>query len=78
MYRPFVVDGGLMAYGPDTADIFRRTAAYVDRVLKGARPADLPVQQPIKFEFAVNLATARTLGLTVPPALLALADEAIG
>jgi len=78
VYRPFVAVGGLMAYGPDTADVFRRTAAYVDRVLKGARPADLPVQQPIKFEFAVNLATARTLGLTVPPALLALADEVIG
>ena len=77
VYRPFVVAGGLMMYGPDTADIFRRSAEYVDRVLKGANPADLPVQQPNKFEFAINLATAKALGLTVPLTLLATADEVI-
>jgi putative ABC transport system substrate-binding protein len=77
VYRPFVQAGGLMAYGPDTADIFRRTAGYVDRVLKGARPEDLPVQQPTKFELIINLKTAKTLGLEVPPKLLFTADEVI-
>jgi len=77
VYRPFVQAGGLMMYGPDTADIFRRTAAYVDRVLKGEKPAELPVQQPNKFEFVVNLKTAKTLGLNVPPTLQAAADEVI-
>jgi len=77
VYRPFVVEGGLMAYGPDTADIFRRAAAYVDRILKGAKPAEPPVQQPTKFEFMLNLKTARTLDLTVPLTLQAIADEVI-
>jgi putative ABC transport system substrate-binding protein len=77
VYRPFVAEGGLMMYGPDTADVFRRSAEYVDRVLKGANPADLPVQQPNKFECIINLKTAKTLGLTVPPTLLATADEVI-
>jgi putative ABC transport system substrate-binding protein len=77
VYRPFVQAGGLMMYGPDTADVFRRAAAYVDRVLKGDKPADLPVQQPNKFEFVVNLKTAKAFGLTVPPTLQAAADEVI-
>jgi putative ABC transport system substrate-binding protein len=77
VYRPFVVEGGLMSYGPDTADIFRRSAGYVDRILKGANPADLPVQQPDKFEFTINLKAAKALGLSVPPALFATADEVI-
>jgi putative tryptophan/tyrosine transport system substrate-binding protein len=76
-YRQHVQEGGLMAYGPDTADIFRRSASYVDRILKGANPAELPVQAPTKFELAINLATAAALGLTVPPTLAALADEVI-
>jgi ABC-type uncharacterized transport system substrate-binding protein len=77
VYRSFAVEGGLMAYGPDTADIFRRSAGYVDRILKGANPAELPVQEPDKFEFTVNLKTAKTLGLTASPTLLATADEVI-
>ena len=66
-----------MAYWPDTADIFRRSAEYVDRVLTGAKLAELPVQQPTKFEFIVNLKAAKSLGITMPPALLAIADQAI-
>ena len=76
-YRQLVKEGGLMSYGPETAEIFRRSASYVDRILKGAKPAELPAQAPTKFELAVNLKTAVTLGLPVPPNLLALADEVI-
>jgi putative ABC transport system substrate-binding protein len=76
-YRQIVKEGGLISYGPETADIFRRSASYVDRILKGAKPAELPAQAPAKFELAVNLKTAAALGLTVPPTLLALADEVI-
>jgi len=70
-------DGALVAYGPDYADIFRRAASYVDRILKGTKPANLPVQQPVKFDLVINLKTARTLGLTLPPTLLARANEII-
>jgi putative ABC transport system substrate-binding protein len=76
-YRQLVKEGGLMSYGPETSDIFRRSASYVDRILKGANPAELPAQAPAKFEFAINLTTATTLGLTVPPTVIALADEVI-
>jgi putative ABC transport system substrate-binding protein len=77
VYRPYITAGGLIAYGPDTADVFRRSANYVDRILKGAKPADLPVQQPSKFELIINLKTAKALGLEVPSRLLFTADEVI-
>jgi putative ABC transport system substrate-binding protein len=73
----FARDGGLLSYGVDQIDTFRRAATYVDRILRGERPGDLPVQFPVKYEIAVNLKTAKALGLTVPETLLATADEVI-
>jgi putative tryptophan/tyrosine transport system substrate-binding protein len=73
----FTRDGGLLSYGPDTADLYRRAATYVDRILRGAKPMDLPVQLPVKYHMAVNIKTAKTLGLTVPPSILLRADEVI-
>ena len=73
----FARDGGLLSYGPDRADTWRRAATYVDRILRGTKPGDLPVQQPVRFEFVVNLNTAKALGLTIPETLLATADEVI-
>jgi putative ABC transport system substrate-binding protein len=76
-YRYMIAEGGLVSYGVDLVDVYRRSATYIDRILRGENPSDLPVQGPTKFELAINLNTAKSLGLVVPPSLLAIADEVI-
>jgi putative ABC transport system substrate-binding protein len=76
-FRYFASDGGLMSYGPDEMDLFRRTAGYVNQILRGTSPSELPVQQPTKFELVINLTTAKALGLTMPASLLSLADDLV-
>ena len=75
--RDFVQAGGLMSYGPNFPDLFRRTADLVDKILRGTKPADIPIEQPTKFELVINLTTAKALGLTIPAGVLSIADEVI-